>query len=69
MRDLEVFVQGLLEAEKAGKKFRVLRAPCMGRCDTAPVAEVGHEVVTRGEKLPSFEFALRAMDAEIGEDQ
>ena len=21
---------------------RVLRAPCMGRCDTAPVAEVGH---------------------------
>jgi formate dehydrogenase len=23
-------------------KVRVLRAPCMGRCDTAPVAEVGH---------------------------
>src|SRR5690554_7350450 len=21
---------------------RVVRAPCMGRCDTAPVAEVGH---------------------------
>jgi len=23
-------------------EIRVLRAPCMGRCDTAPVAEVGH---------------------------
>ncbi|MEL6587176.1 MAG: NAD(P)H-dependent oxidoreductase subunit E [Pseudomonadota bacterium] len=23
-------------------RIRVLRAPCMGRCDTAPVAEVGH---------------------------
>ncbi|KIT15308.1 NAD(P)H-dependent oxidoreductase subunit E [Jannaschia aquimarina] len=27
-------------ADPAG--MRVLRAPCMGRCDTAPVAEVGH---------------------------
>ena len=25
--------------------IRVLRAPCMGRCDTAPVAEVGHRHV------------------------
>src|SRR5690554_8220867 len=24
---------------------RVVRAPCMGRCDTAPVAEVGHHHV------------------------
>ncbi len=39
--------QSLLKAlkEKAGKKFRVVRAPCMGRCDTAPVAEVGHRHV------------------------
>ncbi len=36
--------QSLLKAleKKSGKKFRVVRAPCMGRCDTAPVAEVGH---------------------------
>ncbi len=36
--------QALLESlsKKSGKKFRVVRAPCMGRCDTAPVAEVGH---------------------------
>lgn len=27
---------------KVGKHARVVRAPCMGRCDTAPVAEVGH---------------------------
>ena len=25
--------------------MRVVRAPCMGRCDTAPVAEVGHHHV------------------------
>ena len=25
-----------------GDNVRVVRAPCMGRCDTAPVAEVGH---------------------------
>ena len=28
--------------ERAGREVRVLRAPCMGRCDQAPVAEVGH---------------------------
>jgi formate dehydrogenase len=27
---------------KLGAEVRVVRAPCMGRCDTAPVAEVGH---------------------------
>ena len=26
---------------------RVLRAPCVGRCDTAPVAEVGHHFIDR----------------------
>ena len=31
-----------LEAGHDPAKVRVLRAPCMGRCDTAPVAEVGH---------------------------
>ncbi len=30
-----------------GGKVRVVPAPCMGRCDTAPVAEVGHHHVTR----------------------
>ena len=27
---------------EVGDKVKVLRAPCMGRCDCAPVAEVGH---------------------------
>jgi formate dehydrogenase len=28
--------------QRMGKVVRVARAPCMGRCDRAPVAEVGH---------------------------
>ncbi|MCV2869246.1 NAD(P)H-dependent oxidoreductase subunit E [Defluviimonas sp. WL0002] len=37
--------EALISALEAGmdpKKIRVLRAPCMGRCDTAPVLEIGH---------------------------
>jgi len=29
-------------SDKLGDKARVVRAPCMGRCDCAPVVEVGH---------------------------
>src|SRR6201997_4121120 len=29
----------------AGPGVRVVRAPCVGRCDTAPAAEVGHHFV------------------------
>ena len=29
-----------------GADVRVVRAPCMGRCDTAPIAEVGHNHVS-----------------------
>ena len=35
-----------LEAETDPADIRVLRAPCMGRCEAAPVAEVGHNHVT-----------------------
>ncbi|MCO7228838.1 NAD(P)H-dependent oxidoreductase subunit E [Halomonas sp. CnH100-B] len=34
-----------LEAHVDPDCVRVIRAPCMGRCDTAPVAEVGHHHV------------------------
>ncbi len=37
--------QELMAALRAGHdpaEVRVLRAPCMGRCDTAPVCEIGH---------------------------
>src|SRR3981189_301063 len=30
----------------AGPGIRVVRAPCVGRCDTAPAAEVGHHFVS-----------------------
>jgi formate dehydrogenase len=30
---------------KAGAGIRVVRAPCVGRCDTAPAAEVGHNFI------------------------
>lgn len=33
--------------ERLGQNVRVVRAPCMGRCDTAPVAEVGHRHLDR----------------------
>jgi len=43
----------------AGEDVRVVRAPCMGRCDMAPVAEVGHNHMVRVD-APS---ALKAADA------
>lgn len=33
--------------DAAGPALRVVRAPCVGRCDTAPAAEVGHNFVDR----------------------
>src|ERR1700732_1347961 len=32
----------------AGPGIRVVRAPCVGRCDTAPAAEVGHHFGDQG---------------------
>ena len=40
--------EALFEALNTGHdpaRIRVLRAPCMGRCDTAPVLEIGHRHV------------------------
>src|ERR1700741_3245804 len=31
--------------DRAGPGIRVVRAPCVGRCDTAPAAEVGHNFI------------------------
>src|SRR5205814_2352433 len=31
--------------DAAGPGIRVVRAPCVGRCDTAPAAEVGHNFI------------------------
>ncbi|WP_412509622.1 NAD(P)H-dependent oxidoreductase subunit E [Roseovarius sp. SYSU LYC5161] len=35
-------LKAALEAGHDPSRVRVLRAPCMGRCDTAPVLELGH---------------------------
>jgi formate dehydrogenase beta subunit len=35
--------------ESAGPGIRVVRAPCVGRCDTAPAAEVGHHFVDHAD--------------------
>ena len=34
-------------ARTVGPGVRVVRAPCVGRCDTAPAAEVGHNFIDR----------------------
>jgi formate dehydrogenase len=38
-------LKAALEAGTDPSQVRIRRAPCMGRCDTAPVAEVGHRHV------------------------
>ncbi len=38
----ETLMKELVAKYNGGGEVRVLRAPCMGRCDTAPVLELGH---------------------------
>ncbi|MEZ5714312.1 MAG: NAD(P)H-dependent oxidoreductase subunit E [Paracoccaceae bacterium] len=42
-------------------QVRILRAPCMGRCDAAPVAEVGHNHIDRAD-APRVKAAVAAGD-------
>ena len=42
-------------------KVRVLRAPCMGRCDTAPVVELGHNHIDHAT-VEAIEAAIAAGD-------
>src|ERR1700754_4149854 len=41
----------------AGPGIRVVRAPCVGRCDTAPAAEVGHNFVDHATSASVLEAA------------
>ena len=64
---------------RLGADVRVVRAPCMGRCDTAPVAEVGHRhvdhatvdaiaaVVSSGDRHPQIP-AYRGLDKYRSQD-
>jgi len=48
-------------AETYGKNVRVIPAPCMGRCDTAPVCEVGHRHVDAAS-VTSVQEIIEAKD-------
>ncbi|SDM21648.1 NAD-dependent formate dehydrogenase flavoprotein subunit [Franzmannia pantelleriensis] len=43
-------LQGELETGADPSQVRVLRAPCMGRCESAPVVEVGHRHVLHASR-------------------
>ena len=45
--------------DKAGSGVRVVRAPCVGFCDQAPVAEVGHRYVLDATALQVLATAAR----------
>ena len=52
--------QLLAEVEKgAGPGVRVVRAPCVGFCDSAPVAEVGHRFVLNAKAPDVLDTAAR----------
>ena len=56
--------QQLMAALKDGmdaSEVRVLRAPCMGRCDTAPVLELGHHHIDNAT-VAKVEAAIAAGD-------
>ncbi len=56
--------EALISALEAGhdpSKIRVLRAPCMGRCDTAPVLEIGHRHIDHATP-GKVDAALKAGD-------
>jgi NADH:ubiquinone oxidoreductase subunit E len=61
--------EALIEALEAGHdpaKVRVLRAPCMGRCDTAPVLEIGHRHIDHATpKAVDQAILARDFDADI----
>ncbi len=49
----------LRETYVGGGKVRIMRAPCMGRCDVAPIAEVGHHHIDQA----TFETVSIAVSA------
>ena len=50
-----------LESGLDASQVRVLRAPCMGRCDTAPTLELGHNHIDHAT-LEKVEAAIAAKD-------
>ncbi len=54
-------LKSALEAGMDPSQVRVLRAPCMGRCDTAPVLEIGHNHIDHAT-VEKVEAAIAAGD-------
>ena len=54
-------LKSLLEDGLDQSEVRVLRAPCMGRCDTAPVLEIGHNHIDFAS-IEKVEEAIAADD-------
>ncbi|ATG44267.1 NADH-quinone oxidoreductase subunits E/F (fused) [Phaeobacter piscinae] len=54
-------LQKALEDGLDASRVRVLRAPCMGRCDTAPVLEIGHNHIDHAT-VEKVEAAIAADD-------
>lgn len=54
-------LKAALEDKLDPTQVRVLRAPCMGRCDTAPVLELGHNNIDHAT-LEKVEAAIAADD-------
>ena len=57
--------QTLMEALKKRvdpSEIRIVRAPCMGRCDTAPVCEVGHRHIDHANAEEVVRFARSGED-------
>lgn len=57
----EELLRDLAAKYSSGTEVRVLRAPCMGRCDTAPTLELGHNHVDHAT-VEKVEAAIEADD-------
>ena len=54
-------LRDLLREHESGGGVRVVRAPCMGRCDTAPTLEIGHNHIDHATPK-KVRAAIRARD-------
>ena len=57
-------LQKALEDGLDASEVRVVRAPCMGRCDTAPVLELGHNHIDHAT-VEKVEAAIAAKDTHV----
>ena len=65
-KELSYLYEDLIGEVTAGvdpKAIRVVRAPCMGRCATAPAARIGDREVPAGSLLGTGPYAV-VLDAE-----